>query len=195
MKNALASPQTTCRCPLHGSPGRSKSAMITSTGLFEIVQCLPRASHADDPGAEGFEQRPLADIGYQGCRLPRESVLGLERYLRMLLRSQAIPPRPTVPRLAQLPRKRESETKLCRRRPRRRATTRPQPGTERPSPRPALPPSPPAPRAKSRGKGLSLSGHELVDPQRLIARLHVDTANALGTAVLYTVDVRRPLVD
>jgi hypothetical protein len=50
--------------------------------------------------------------------------------------------------------------------------------------------------SKSWGQGPSLSGHQLVDLERLVARLHVDAANALGKQQsFYAVDVRRPLVD
>ena len=48
--------------------------------------------------------------------------------------------------------------------------------------------------SKSWREGPSLSGHELVDLERLVARLHVDAANALGKQQsLDAVDVRRPL--
>jgi hypothetical protein len=45
-------------------------------------------------------------------------------------------------------------------------------------------------------QGPSLSSHQLVDPERFVARLYVDAANALGKQQsLDAVDVRRPLGD
>src|SRR5262245_12120634 len=50
--------------------------------------------------------------------------------------------------------------------------------------------------SKSWRQGPSLSRHQLVDLEGLVARLHVDAANALGKQQsLYAVDVRRPLTD
>src|SRR5262245_4512235 len=45
-------------------------------------------------------------------------------------------------------------------------------------------------------QGPSLSGHQLVDLERLVASLYVDAADALGKQQsLYAIDVRRPLAD